>query len=898
MKEEHRITYKAGITRSPSDFLCDNGELAECINLTVDNEEIKVMLPPKPITNISLPEGTRLLFVHNVATMKMYVYTENNDDIFVAYNVDNTSYAITLFDSGDYPIGDILQVSAIGKTLIFNGENGILYAVWKATSNAAKPYDYTVLDDIPTPEVEFYTSNFSSSSNANANFATLVSSDWTDPGSALKYNNGATIDDQQKYNDFVIGLYAEIKKKVHQKKAFLNPFLARVAIQLYDGTYTKITNPVLLFPSISKNCYIKSLGTTNLPTDGILYKMYARPANLHISLKTNYENYADIVKDVVLFLSPEIDIYDTTVDQPFDKYADGDVIIDGIRPKDAYSIAFSKVLCTDDGRYTCAALAQRDPDEIKDDIIASSVFYRVASLGMKGQAVYTSLRKLIHTHTLENLTTQELLPNDDYYSHAPFSADFSYVYNSRLNIFGLHRGFYEGFGHFLRYDSNNSTEPEHQYDIFVTIKTDSGERVVRKSVTTRERMGIWFYYPDPRATRARIFINTDDYGNLLGTPKLIHDLTLTEHPGLNGAYFFDGLPGDNAYTPTRTTQSLPTTNTKYEYLPNEVATSEVNNPFVFNAEGYNAVSNGRILGMATQTTALSQGQFGQYPLILFTSEGIWAMHVNSEGLYSAITPISRDVVTNPNAIVETDGAVFFPSDKGLMMIVGANVTCVSTKMNGSPDTSADWMVRTEITDNTSEFFRMISAAASDNGITAFLSDTATHAAYDYRNSRILFVRYNKQYALVYDIIAHTFSKLYNDTYNYKYTVRDYPDYILGNDSGTLYSMIAVGDESYYAIQRMGVLITRPVKFSGPVGIDSIREFKNVGKWDSARSNLPSSVETMLFFSDDMIHWKKASSRFGMAAKYWRWAIVVKLLPTERLSGTIIRTQPRRTDNTR
>ena len=41
--QEHRISYKAGITRTPSDFLCQDGELAECINLTTDNEELKTM---------------------------------------------------------------------------------------------------------------------------------------------------------------------------------------------------------------------------------------------------------------------------------------------------------------------------------------------------------------------------------------------------------------------------------------------------------------------------------------------------------------------------------------------------------------------------------------------------------------------------------------------------------------------------------------------------------------------------------------------------------------------------------------------------------------------------------------------------------------------------------------
>lgn len=878
MEKEHRITYKAGITRSPSDFLCDNGELSECINLTTDNEELKVMIPPKPL-EMKLDSGDRLLFVHKVGNMSMYIYTVNNDDAYCRYYIGEKMYETTLFDSGDYPIGDILQVSAIGKTLIFNTDSGILYAVWKPIGGDI--YGYKILSDIPTPKPVFYTTYYGSGGD------NYITTSYASTGSAIK--NQKEIDDQQKYNDYIIGLYAELKNKVHQKKAFLNPFLARVALQLYDGTYTKITNPVLLFPAVSRNCALVYVAGQA--------RLFAKPANLYVRVDTDYQDYADIVKDVVLFLSPEVDICDTSVDQPLVNIGENRLKFDGLRnglfmrDNTISGIVYQGIF---------DPLAHRDPAEIKDDIIASSVFYRTASLGIAGIS-YSSIASLVSAHTLENLTTQEQLPNDDYYAHAPFSADLSYTYNSRLNLFGIHRGFFEGFQHFLYYLTNDDqgTNPEYQYEIFVTINTDSGERIVRKTVKTRERMGIYFFYPDPRATLARIYCYTDNAGNPIASPRLIHTLTLTEHPGLNGAYFFKGVPTNVTYRPVSNTQTLPQEKKGYEYLPNEVATSVVNNPFVFNAEGYNAVSNGRVLGVATQTAALSQGQFGQYPLVLFTTEGIWAMQVNSEGLYSSITPISRDVVTNTNAIIETDGAVFFPSDKGLMMIVGANVTCVSAKMNGSPDIDGDWMVRTNITDNTSSLFRMISAAASDKGITTFLSDPACHAAYDYRNSRLLFVRYDKDYALVYDILARAFSKLYNDTHNYTYAVRNYPDYILGNSSGMLYSLLDVGDESLLTSQtRQGLIITRPVKFSGPVGVDSIREFKNVGKWNSKINNAPSTVQTMLFYSDDLYHWTRAESRFGIAAKYWRWAIIVNLRTNERLSGTIIRTQPRRTDNTR
>ena len=42
-KQEKRIVYQGGVTRRTSDFLCQDGELAECINITADGEELKVI---------------------------------------------------------------------------------------------------------------------------------------------------------------------------------------------------------------------------------------------------------------------------------------------------------------------------------------------------------------------------------------------------------------------------------------------------------------------------------------------------------------------------------------------------------------------------------------------------------------------------------------------------------------------------------------------------------------------------------------------------------------------------------------------------------------------------------------------------------------------------------------
>ena len=117
---------------------------------------------------------------------------------------------------------------------------------------------------------------------------------------------------------------------------------------------------------------------------------------------------------------------------------------------------------------------------------------------------------------------------------------------------------------------------------------------------------------------------------------------------LNGAYSFTNLPsadGDATFENKTEDEMLELVKNlnKPEYLDSQIFTSVVNNPFVFEASGDNTVGTGKILGIVANTEAVSQGQFGQYPLLVFTDEGIYAMSVNAEGLYSSIHPISREV---------------------------------------------------------------------------------------------------------------------------------------------------------------------------------------------------------------------------------------------------------------
>lgn len=928
MKEEKRITYQAGITRTPSDFLCKDGELAECINLTTDNEELKPVVQPAEFINraVSNP-GAPVEIEMDIPTI-LYIHNFNGESRYIGYSYDDlmlwgtvengTFYLRGYFYKQDpenprpsflhYVSGD--KITSIGKTLIINSRNNgattpypkpgqLFYAIWNGTQ-------YNVFNEIPKPEVEFFlygTNDFEVKNTGEGGF-------W----------DGSDVSSNEQWNDVVIGVYSKNRKAIAQKKAFCQPFFVRYAVELYDGSYIHISQPILLFPSLTANSHYE---TMNLSSGVSSVKLATHYTFLYFINKTDLTAFSDLVKNVSLFVSDDINIYDTLVDQPFDYYSSDITIYDGIYRETLDGLSEYHNYTLPAGRK---ALKQKLQAEIERDIKSVSLFYKLCDIGLNGEKdgndswVAKNISDFIDTHTLENITTLERLEYDDYFSLCPLNAQITHSYNSRLNLAGVKRGFFDGYDFFLPYDDASPSS----YEILVRIKTDSGNRVVRKKIeSTYQKIGIWFYYPDPRA----------DWVTINNGLVTILDAPLTEHSALNGAYYFNGYPqGNSGDTPTATTETIRGLDIDYslELLENYVLQSEVDNPWIFKATGYNRVGTGRILAISTCTQALSQDQRGPSPLLVFSESGIWGMSVDNTGLYDFISSISREVCINPENIIQTDNAVFFVSKKGLMVAAQEGdyrnivVRCVSEQMNGEtfntanlPGLSALELAEAE-EDPESELYPWALTIHRCIGSESFLDyvrSTSLITAYDYVGSCILMLKPDKRYSYIYNIADGSISKVILPT-EMKRAVNNYPDYLLQGDitktvivegeemevvvENVLFSFYGKPREEQVTGRQICFLLTRPMKLSGPLTVKSLRELVNVGMWKEkdGQGNYLSCVKTEVWVADNLNDWYQMSSRFGAAAKYFRIALYIKMLPTERLSGTILSEQDRRDNNYR
>ncbi len=875
--KQQQLTFDKGITNVPSDAICSDNALEEEMGMYYADGEHRPI--QKPEEYMTVAEGQTVLYVHKLADVTNYIVIDVSGNIKAGFRDDNQAlslYNATLLKNIN---PDSLQVTSLGKTLIVNDGDEIKYFLWSPDSGK-----YGELGAIPDPDLYFRMSVPSDILNAGTGnqttgfvmrgveygFSTMDAS-WFSIRNYGRKNLRLFDTHQEDYDNAAIGSYSQALRKIESKKGFANPFVLRFAIELYDGTYTNLSAPILMFPSITKN----AIGFT---IDGaeegsfVALRTFVHYSHLQVSGSFDYKDYSDIVKGVTLFVSESVPLYDTTGSQE-PSFVDGsDICWDSLSSLETETSG--NKFQTKDGENTVSdvwktslftncfiqSLNRREEDEILKSLKDTSIFYKISELGRSFEDYGWSLVQ-IGDHVLENLTTQEQL-TDDYYSHSPKSASYITTYNNRLLLAGVKRGFFKGFTSFMPYQvSNNTQYAERWFIIKVWIKTDSGTRIVSKWFSTSDILGKYFFYPDPRAFKAQIFMywrKTPPSGYYL-----LKEVELKEHPFLNGAYYFEELPDGTESLTDRGEPYEDTDDTTPEYLYNQIFNSEVNNPFVFKAIGNVTTGTGKILALTTITHALSQGQFGQYPIVVLTDEGIVAASVNGEGIISAVHPMSREVLNNPKSVTQTDGNVFFSSEKGLMVVVGSEVKCISEQLSGK----------------------------SDMPFQTYLKKA--YIAYDYRDS-MLWIFNGSKTCYLYSVKSGTFSR-YTFRNAITNVVNKYPDFLL--QAGTqIFSLLERKniniDEDDYTAQ----IITRPMKLENAFALKKLVQIMHVHQMEG-------SLSLRIFASNNLKReantWVELHSLLGTPWKYYKLQYdFTGLKATDRFAGTVVVTTEERTNKLR
>lgn len=102
-----------------------------------------------------------------------------------------------------------------------------------------------------------------------------------------------------------------------------------------------------------------------------------------------------------------------------------------------------------------------------------------------------------------------------------------------------------------------------------------------------------------------------------------------------------------------------------------------------------------ILAINSAAIEMSDSKFGEFPVYVFTKEGIFAMQSGKETLYSAIIPINYDVIINPNTLA-VNGAVLYFTDKGLHALTNQGAKLLSAPIHTTENRIPEWMYTTQM----------------------------------------------------------------------------------------------------------------------------------------------------------------------------------------------------------
>lgn len=128
------------------------------------------------------------------------------------------------------------------------------------------------------------------------------------------------------------------------------------------------------------------------------------------------------------------------------------------------------------------------------------------------------------------------------------------------------------------------------------------------------------------------------------------------------------------------------------YSPNRLQVSEINNPYSYPYETSYRIGSAtnEIIAVNSGAIEMSDTKFGEFPVYVFTKEGIFAMQSGTETLYSAIVPINYDVAINPNTLA-VNGMVLYFTDKGLHALTNQGAKLLSQPIHTADNRIPDWM---------------------------------------------------------------------------------------------------------------------------------------------------------------------------------------------------------------
>jgi hypothetical protein len=286
-----------GLTNSPSDYDCQDGELATCLNLINEDGALHPIHQPVVVDeNIILDADDTIELVHKVThdeTIHSHYIIRKSDDtwFWMEKGGDGTKNTIDL--NGFH----VNAVTAVGNILCFIGDEKTMYAYWKGSNYTS--FDLSSLS---------YSATITNVKSERCDVSTNLGDDWDNAFETNRHFNN-NVDTSLKGASIIFNaLDSLINKRLNEKgkEYFKYTVFGVLAIKLYDGaSYINISNPFILAPETSFNKFIwyqekKSVGTST--------SLHTHTINVSMDIPEGLE---DLILGVDVYLSQPESFIDT-----------------------------------------------------------------------------------------------------------------------------------------------------------------------------------------------------------------------------------------------------------------------------------------------------------------------------------------------------------------------------------------------------------------------------------------------------------------------------------------------------------------------------------------------------------------------------------------------------------
>ena len=877
-----------GYSSTPSGIQCPDGDLSVALNAIPENGAIKHI--EKPRTIFTLPNGQKVVYIHSVSVFENYIILDEASQKLLWIPSDSPQTpAKELFTlSGK----ELYQVTAMGNVLVTLTSDGIIYSLYKSDSYQPmgnKPAFPAISFRLRVGEVnsEILTANFEKFSPTPS------------PDGGISISNNA----KEAVKNTVTGYFNPIATQAKEDGLFLYPIMVRYAYRMYDNTLSYISQPIQLYPSDGVPLTIRYAGqhTDNLQVKAFNVQVRSFKSQLMYQInnleevKQSLAEWGELIKSIDIFVTQDMEIInDSSIASGGMSGFMGNIshlhgqgsfhgCYKGEKVNGKY--VYRKHRLKEDGSDSQAYFYVGSTTIIKDDGPVN--FYHISTISLSSlnadeQEVEIE-QGVLPTDTLVN---REQLKGDSNIDEQ-LIAKYVYTYNARLNLTGvtvlprpypLESCF--AYGNAV-YDPESKKTVEKTYSFKAYVLIEAEKRNVMVTCDSSIPMNIdgynnFFFFSNVNA-KELIVERTDTNGT-----KSYSKTKFKKHQGLDGCFTYINSSFDDIVDMSivsHTDIGIP--------YPNKIYTSEVNDPFTFPASLVSAVGSGAIVGISSAAKALSEGQFGQFPLYAFTDEGVWALEVSDTGAYYARQPITRDVCISPESITQIDSAVLFATHRGIMMLSGSQSICISETIDKNEPFSLLSFPKGK------ELLQIAALPVSDIIIAPFRDFLlSSRMLYDYAHQRIIVYNPEHSIAYVFSLSSKQWGMIES---NIASSVNSYPEALAMSHKGELINFSEEGNQAVTSL-----LLTRPFKLGDPALFKTIDTVIQRGYFTEG------SIKQVLYGSNDYRHWfpvKSSSSSYmrgfsGTPFKAFRLAVIASLDTFDSLIGCSISFTPRLTSRLR